>query len=226
MSNEFTGFPKEMFEFFMQINFNNNVEWFAQNRDQYEQYVKKPLHALADALAPTILQLDNGMEVRPGKVCSRIRRDTRFSHNKLPFRDNMWLAFYRQGEDKNACVNFYMGISCDHTEYGLGWYMGSPDRARQLREAILRKKDDFNKIVANKKLNERFTLGGEQYKKLAIPEELPEATIPYYLAKGFYLGHGETTGKQVMQPAFAEQIAEDFKLFKPMMDFFNHEHIH
>ena len=43
----FTGFYRETFEFLFEIAFNNEVEWFNENRKRYERFVRDPLRGAA-----------------------------------------------------------------------------------------------------------------------------------------------------------------------------------
>ena len=139
---EFQGFPKEMFEFFMAISFNNNTEFFEENRKLYEQKVKAPLYALARDLTPMALHVDPEMEVRPSKVVSRLRRDTRFSANKLPYRDHMWLSWRPAGRPKSQCFGLYLEIGLEGLRYGVGWYDADPRRAKAIRRLLRQQEHD------------------------------------------------------------------------------------
>lgn len=215
----FQGFPKEMFEFFMALSFNNSIEFFNEHRKEYEKYVKQPLYDLAADLSQAALLVDADMEVRPSKAVSRIRRDTRFSKSKLPYRDYMWIGFRRQGLPKSDCFSLYFDISCEHVRYGAGWYDGDPARAKAIRAAIVRRQDEFLKIVSDKKLNREFELMTEPYKRMEVPDTLHKELVPFYVSKSFYYQHEEVTGKQVLEPSFGEQIAKGFEILKPVYTF-------
>ena len=95
----FQGYSDETFEFFMAIRFNNNTDFFHANHDWYLRGVREPSLALAEALAPVMEELDGEMELRPNRIVSRINRDVRFSRDKSPYRDHIWLSFRRPGEE-------------------------------------------------------------------------------------------------------------------------------
>ena len=88
----FAGFSAETFTFFRQIGENNRGEWFEAHREQYARHVLAPLRALASDLAPFMASIDLSVELRADRTLSRIHRDTRFSHDKSPFRDHMSLS--------------------------------------------------------------------------------------------------------------------------------------
>ncbi|MDR3085682.1 MAG: DUF2461 domain-containing protein [Christensenellaceae bacterium] len=216
---EFQGFPKEMFEFFMAISFNNNIEFFEENRKSYEKNVKRPLYAFAEGLAPAALEVDAGMEVRPSKAVSRLRRDTRFTRDKLPYRDHMWIGFRRQGSPKGECFSLYFEIGCEALRYGAGWYDDDARRAKVLRAAILRRQRDFQSIAEDPALNREFVLKTSPYKRIELPDGLPRSLVPYYTAKGFYFEHEEATGAQALSPALLSQVSKGFLVLKSVYQF-------
>ena len=120
-----TGFPgiqPAMLEYFVGIALNNYREYFLSTHKDYEQNVKKPLYALAEELVPYALKIDDDMEQLPRRIVSRIRRDTRFTKDKSPYRSHMWLSFHPMSKPKWACFGLYYDISPDCSCYGGGFY--------------------------------------------------------------------------------------------------------
>ena len=60
----FRGFTSRTDEFFMAIRFNNNMPFFHENHDWYDEAVRQPLKALAADLGPAIELLDPRLERR------------------------------------------------------------------------------------------------------------------------------------------------------------------
>ena len=78
----FTGFKQEAIDFLQDIRFNNNQTFYENNKERYETYVKAPLRALCDEMAPVVQLIDPKLDTRPGRTMSRIRRDTRYTKDK------------------------------------------------------------------------------------------------------------------------------------------------
>ncbi|MEG2253262.1 MAG: DUF2461 family protein, partial [Clostridia bacterium] len=93
----FEGFPEETIRFFLDLRFHNDHAFFQAHQQEYEEYVKRPFAAFIEALAPTVLGIAGDMDTRPGKCLARIHRDTRFTKDKSPYRDHMWLLLRRSG---------------------------------------------------------------------------------------------------------------------------------
>ena len=113
----FTGFSQEALDFLSDIRFNNNQTFYGQNQARYEQYVKAPLRALCDEMTPVVQLIDPRLDTRPGRTMSRIRRDTRFSKDKSPFRDHVWLGWRYPGESRSE------GFGIEHNGTPEEWRM-------------------------------------------------------------------------------------------------------
>ena len=119
----FQGFPRDHFEFFRELERNNNKPWFDQNRARYEA-VTASFRALLALLAPWMLRLNPHFETggRTNKNFSRINRDTRFRPDKRPYHTNYYLYFYDQRRDRRADGRLYAGASADGLTMGFSIY--------------------------------------------------------------------------------------------------------
>src|SRR5699024_4378623 len=107
---------------------NNNREFFLNNREWYLRSVREPSLALVEALAPAVGQIDPGIETRPQRALARINRDTRFSRDKSPYRDHVWISFRRPEEERGHLPSFYVEVGVEGVYFGMGAY--APERAR------------------------------------------------------------------------------------------------
>jgi len=205
----FSGIPREMIDFFLALRFNNNREFFEQNRERYERFVREPLRALAEAMGPTLIQIDPQFDVRPARVVSRIHRDTRFSHNKDPYRDFMWLSWRYTGQATADAMGFYWDVSPEAMHWGFGYYGENKQTMDRVRRRIIAKPREITGLFARCGIPERFTLQGDGYKRLAVPGEVPEALRELYVKKGFYFQN--TAGEQDFDALFSGAIAENLR---------------
>ena len=122
----FDGFSAETFRFLLEIGFNNNADWFEANRKRYEQFVRDPMRRLAAALMPTALDIDGNFNPSINASVSRIRRDTRFTKDKSPYRDHMWIGFrYPRTRISEGCT-LWFEITPHRYDYGCGFYSSTP----------------------------------------------------------------------------------------------------
>lgn len=123
----FTGFPEETLRFFLDLRFHNSIGYFEEHRDDFRRDVQEPFYEFINDLAPRMQKIDPQMEIRPYKCLARIRRDTRFTKDKSPFRDHLWLLFRRAAEPREQSLNFWFELGPDGVGWGMGFW-GKPAR--------------------------------------------------------------------------------------------------
>lgn len=210
----FQGFPQSGLEFFMAIRFNNNREFFLENHGWYEEGVRTPARLLAAALGETVRDLDPNLETRPEKVVSRINRDVRFSKDKSPYRDYIWLAFRRPGVERKTTLGVYFDISDNGASYGMGFYDENRPLMNALRRRILTEPEKVQAAV-DSALDE-FTLHANAFRRMAIPAEIPEPLKIWYALKGFYVEREVNDFGLIRSPALADEVNRGFRHLKPL----------
>ncbi len=209
----FEGFSPRMDEFFIAIGFNNNTSFFHENHAWYEEAVRQPLKELAFALAPTIEAIDDSLERRPEKVVSRINRDIRFSKDKSPYRDYMWLSFRAPRTMQSTSLGFYFEISSQGTAFGMGTYDENRPLMNALRHQLLADPEPFLSLV--RPLNEDMTLHSRFFKRRRVPEALPVEAQPWFLTRSFFY-EKEPPFELMHSPRLAEEIARGFEKLAPL----------
>ena len=117
----FTGWPPEALEWFRELEKSNNREWFQANRKTYEQAVRGPLEAFLDEVRD---------EFGDAKVF-RPNRDTRFSADKRPYKNEIYAVVYHPGGG-----GWYVQLNKGGVFTGGGLYAPDRERLAVLREAI------------------------------------------------------------------------------------------
>ena len=210
----FEGYSNETFEFFMAIRFNNNRPFFLENRDWYLRAVREPSLALAQALAPTVEDLDPDLERRPHRVVSRINRDIRFARDKSPYRDYIWLAFRRPGEERGTTLGVYFDLNDSGASYGMGFYRENRATMDALRGRMQAAPEEMEALYLP--LRDEFTLHAQPNKRIKIPEDIPDALRGWYAAKGFYLEKEIADFDLIRSPRLAEEIRGGYQRLKPL----------
>ena len=214
----FNGFTAESFEFMMAISFNNNREFFHENHEWYMKSVRQPLLDLASELNETIEAIDPELERRPERLVSRINRDIRFSKDKSPYRDYMWIGIHK-GEKKGAVPGLYVDMSANH----VGWGMGFWEDNRALCDAHRRTmtNDPTGIVELINPLRERFSFGLRRYKRFVMPETIPETLTDWFAMRSFYAYREIPPGGIAMTPKLADEIKSDFQLLTPLYRYFD-----
>lgn len=211
----FDGFYRETFEFLLEITFNNNTEWFNENRKRYERYVRDPMRALANELMPTALEIDPDFNPNIGTSVSRIRRDTRFTYDKSPFRNHMWIGFrYPNTRVSEGCV-LYFEITPNGYSYGYGFYAASTEFMQAYRKRVLSDPAGFITLAKEQEKN-GYLYDCERYKRDHFPDA-PEEIKPYINVKSFAWTKRYDDTKSLISPSdVAERLKMEFNSVKPM----------
>ena len=152
----FEGFSQEALDFLNDIRFNNNQAFYAANQARYERFVKRPMRELSDELAPVVQLIDPKLDTRPGRTMSRIRRDTRYTKDKSPFRDHAWLGWRYPGEGRGEGFHMYWGFGPDWLGWGCGCYYPDKPLMDALRLHIRKEADDVRRCL--RALDGRFEM--------------------------------------------------------------------
>lgn len=182
--SEFKGFSEQTLIFLQQLRQNNNKTWFEEHRAIYQETLLDPFRALVNELGPSMQQIDDLFEIRPGvgQTLSRIHRDTRFSHDKSPYRCNMWLTFKRTRKNWTDSPTFFFDVGTDWWQFGLGYYCASKTTMDLFRQTLREQPEPFLKMVSC--LPPDLALEGECYKRPLIKDQ-PEALASWYNRKTF-----------------------------------------
>ena len=212
----FNGFSKETFEFFMAIRFNNNRMFFQSNHDWYMKSVREPCLALGMALSDIIEEMDPDLDRRPNKALSRINRDIRYTRDKSPYRDCLWLAFRRPGEERKTTLGLYVDVRDTVISYGMGVYQENRELMKSLRAYIEKAPLEF--LEAYLPVKDEFVFYAEPVKRIKLPEGIPEELIPWYAAKNFYLEKEITDFDLICSPNLVEEIKNGYLRLKPLYE--------
>ena len=211
----FQGYSRETFEFFMAIRFNNNREFFTENRDWYLRAVREPSYALAEALAPTLRDFAPDLDYRPYRVVSRINRDIRFSNDKSPYRDCLWLSFKPAGEEGKTMPGFYVDVRDEGVSYGMGFYRGNPEIMSALRRRMAASPEQIIGLL-NDLTQDGYELYCVPVRRMKLPDGVPEALRGLYCAKGFYLEKSIDDFAVIQSPSLAEEIGMGYGRLAPL----------
>ena len=218
----FKGFPEETVRFFLDLRLHNESSFFKAHEQEYQRYIKEPFYGFIEAMAPAVSKISNDIELRPGKCLARIRRDTRFSKDKTPFRDHLWLLFRRSGEPRDHSVMYWFELSPENVEWGVGFWGENRPAMDALRRRITHQPSLVSSALAECGLpdDERFSFLGDSYQRLKVPEEVPEALRPYYSRKSLYVKRANVPMTMAYQENLVDTVAEDMLRLKPMYELF------
>ncbi len=221
MSAAFAGFPEEGIRFLRALKKNNRREWFQPRKHVYEEQVKAPMLELVSALNADLMAFAPEYVSEPSEAIFRIYRDTRFSHDKTPYKTQIAAAFKRRGFDRHAGAGLYFSVSAEEIEVAAGVYMPAPEELRAVRMHLLEHHEEFRRLTADGAL--RAAMGELQGDRLSrvpkgFPADHPAADLVRYkqLLLWVLLDPKLATG-----PRLFEEVLTRFRVLTPFVEFLN-----
>ena len=103
-------FTAELFQFLTRLKRNNKREWFQAHKDEWETCVRQPVLRFITDFALPLSEITPHLvaDPRPSRGSMfRIYRDTRFSHDKHPYKTQCRYALFpsRQGRSLSRLLS-------------------------------------------------------------------------------------------------------------------------
>lgn len=215
----FEGFPADTFRFLKDLSANNNRDWFAENKQRYEQSFLEPALQFITALEKPLDKCAPMLQVqakKSGGSLMRIYKDTRFSKDKTPYKTNIGIHFrHRAGKDVHA-PGVYVHIADDECFFGSGIWRPASDALKQIRSFISDNPSTWNRFRKSKKYNETFELHDDRLKSAPRGIEKDHPLLDDLRLKSF-IGTTKLTKKDIKSPELVSQVAKLVTTSKPLM---------
>jgi len=214
-------FTPSTFAFLRELAANNDREWFRANQARYERQVREPAIRFIEAFAPYLKSISGHFVADPGRVGGsmfRIHRDTRFSRDKRPYKTAVGIQFrHEQGRDAHA-PGFYLHLEPGKSFVGVGVWRPSPDALALIRAAIVETPARWKRVLRDRRLHDRFELGGEKLKRGPRGFDLDHPLIEDLKRKDF-IALSPLTRKVVVSADFVEEFADRCRAGVPLVRF-------
>ncbi len=207
----FSGYGKKMIDFFFAVRFNNNREWFSENKQLYVTEAYEPTKALADDLCA----LMNKKYKRDfGWKCSRIYRDARRPCPDGPYKDKLWFILWERFDHWSETPTFCAEVSAEGISYGMGCYMCAAGFMKNFRAKAEADSGRLSRLISKFERDGIFDLYGEEYKR---PKGSVSPTVDkWYNLKYFDFSTFEPWSSENMSAELPKHLAERLGTLMPI----------
>lgn len=213
----FTGFSEDTISFFLDLKFHNNTTYFHENHDRYVEVVQRPFYEFIEDLGPAMRKIDPRMEIRPHKCLSRIHRDTRFSRDKSPYRDHLWLLFRREGEPREQSLMYWFELGPSRLDWGMGFWGENREALDLFRKRMRANPDGTLAMLDDLDLAGRgLLLNGSIHKRMEVPPEIPDRLRRWYCAREMYINKISPDFRKVFSERILTEVRKDFQQLAPL----------
>ena len=222
MNTTFSGFPEEMFSFLTDLGNNNNREWFSNNKERYENFVVEPVTRFIVAVGqflPAISDVYIADTRRNGGSMFRIYRDTRFSKDKRPYKENVGCQF-RHSAGKNVHAPcFYVHLAPAEVFIGGGIWKPDNNALDKIRNRIAENPKQWSRVIKNPAFSNYFgKLQGESLKRPPRGFGPGNPNIDDLKRKSF-IASRHVKPQSALTPAFIKEVEKAFTTAMPLMHF-------
>lgn len=157
----FKGFSEKLLKFLADLEKNNNVEWFRNNRSRYEEYLVEPSRAYVTEVAPFLNRINPAIRTEPkfNQTLMRMNKDMRFAKGE-PYKNYFLIHFGRFKLDSEFFLYFEsnqtdLGIFINNTEGEQLYFKQNFDRYKNEIVAIFNRNKLNNKVYLQQMDNKR-----------------------------------------------------------------------
>jgi uncharacterized protein (TIGR02453 family) len=211
-------FGPELFTFLADLRAHNDREWFAANKQRYEEHVLEPALAFIEDVGYRLQSISPHFRADPrrsGGSLFRIYRDTRFSKDKTPYKTNTGMYFrHEAGKDAHA-PGYYLHLAPGEVFGGGGIWHPDTKALTRIREAIVRDPDGWRQATT---LEEGLELGGESLKRVpsGFDKDHPLAED---LKRKDYFAWVRFSEEEATAPGFLDRYTRVCESVAPLMRF-------
>jgi uncharacterized protein (TIGR02453 family) len=200
---------------------NNERDWFKSQQERYEAVVREPARALIRALAPRLKRVSPHIFVSDQKVggsLMRPQRDTRFAHDKTPYKTNIGIYFrHAAGKDVHA-PGLYIHLDPGEAFLGAGMWHPDPTGLAAVRARIQDKPKLWLKARDDTAFRAHFELEGESLTR--VPRGVaPDHPFAADLKRKDHIGVARLEPGDLLKSNVVELVESHFRSAKPFMKF-------
>jgi uncharacterized protein (TIGR02453 family) len=200
---------------------NNRREWFQPRKDTYEALVRQPMVEFVERLAEDLAQFAPDLVAVPRVSVFRIYRDTRFSHDKTPYKTQVSAHFPHKTLPKGECAGLYIEVAPRHVWYGGGMYMPTSRQLALVRAHLATDYRRLEKLLRAPGFKAAFgTLEGEQLRRPPRGYTADHPAAGWLRYKQFLAGC-ERPAEFATSPSFYRTVVTAFRALAPVIAFLN-----
>jgi uncharacterized protein (TIGR02453 family) len=216
----FSGFHKQTLIFFRNLAKNNDKLWFDSHREEYEKFVVAPARDFVLALGDKLKKISPGVHADPrvNKSLFRINRDTRFSHDKTPYKTHLGIWFWEGTRPRMECSGFYFHLEPGRLMLGVGLYMFPKELLDLFRQSVVHPRHGplLTKAVAAIRKKKDYFLGNPSYKKTPPGYDPHHPNAEFLLYNGLHAGVELPILPEVVTSGLVDLCFNHYKALLPL----------
>ena len=210
-----------VFDFLLDIEQNNNRDWFQQNKKRYDAALKNVQEFISQLIAG-ISVFDTSVSTQEAKKCIfRIYRDVRFSHDKTPYKTHFG-AFITPSGRKSGDAGYYIHLQNNASFVVGGLWSPEPAVLKKIREEIYYAPEELVGIIENKTFKSTFGELVEEDSLKNAPKNYPIDFEHIKLLKyKHFCAEKAVSNAEVTAGDFLEKCLQILEVSAPLVGYMN-----
>lgn len=209
-------FDKQSFQFLKDLQKNNNRDWFADHKDEYQK-----AHQNAKGVFAAIHQkLQQHDEIEKSKMM-RIYRDVRFSKDKTPYKPQFGNSYSRLGRELRG--GYFIRIKPGESLLAGGFWEPNKEDIFRIRKEIEMDASEIREILADPYYQKHFGADFHSFGELktaprGFDKNHPDVDL---LRKKGYVAIRNFSDDEVLSERFIEEVDQSFRALRPFFNLFS-----
>jgi uncharacterized protein (TIGR02453 family) len=157
-------FSDKSFRFLRALARHNERTWFHAHKADYEAHVREPFQRLLGDLQPALAATSVHFRADPRSVGGslfRIQRDTRYAHDKSPYKSWQGARLFHHRRREVAAPSFYLHLEPGASFVGAGLWHPDTHTQRRVRQFIFDNPGSWRAAAHAPAFARRYALGAE-----------------------------------------------------------------
>lgn len=217
-----TYFTNASFGFLRKLARNNSREWFHAHKTDYETHLREPFQRLLTDLQPVLAEVSLHYRSEPktvGGSLFRIHRDTRFAHDKAPYKSWQGARLFHERGRQFEAPSFYLHLQPGQCFIGAGLWHPQSDTLRRMRQFILDNPASWKTAAHQPAFRRRFDLDDSEM-LVRTPRGFPqEFEFAQDLRRKNYVAVRTMDDALLTGPKLLQSIRRDMLAVAPLVDY-------
>ena len=214
-------FNRKTFKFLKELNENNNRDWFAENKQRYENEVRAPALNYIESMTQPLAKISPFFVVSAKKVggsLMRVHKDVRFSKDKTPYKTNVGIHFkHARGKDVHA-PGFYLHLEPGDIFIAAGLWRPESSTLKNVRTLIDEYPEEWIKLTSKVTGKSGYEFGGTSLKRPPVGFDKEHPLLEDLKRKDFIVAK-KLKVSDVCATDFSKTSAKLFKAASPLVNF-------
>ncbi|WP_286914155.1 DUF2461 domain-containing protein [Flavobacterium sp. UBA4197] len=199
-------------EFLVALQKNNNREWFAAHKKEFQSHEKK-VKSFFKEINDDLEKLDSIDKMQ----VFRIYRDVRFSKDKSPYKNHFSVGFSRTKPLLRG--GYYLHIEPGASFIGGGFWDPNAEDLNRIRKEFETDDEEIRAIIADPTFQKVFgELKGDELKTAPKGFDKAHPAIDLIRKKQFLVSKS-FTDQEVIHPDFKKEVLATFQAMRPFFDY-------